>query len=391
MKLVYLIAGTFNAGGMERVLSNKANWLAAHGYDVTIVTTDQQGRAPYFKLDGRIKSYDLDINYDADNGRLVSKLLRFPLRQWRHRRRLEALLQELRPDVTVCMFNNDVSFVHRLKDGSRKILEIHFSKNKKLQYGRRGLWAVIDRWRTQREERLVHRYDHFVVLTHEDKALWEHGSSPSAKGQSDITVIPNARTFVPQRQSALTAKRVVAIGRYDYQKGFDTLLNIWHRLGDLLDGWTLDIIGDGPLRKEMEEQVNQWHLTDSVRLLRPTDDIESVYLNASILVMTSHYEGLPMVLLEAQACGLPIVAFACQCGPRDVITDGTDGFLIEGRDERLFADRLCTLMTDNALRRRMGSAAAQASERFSEERVMRQWQALFSHFRDFCVTIKTSV
>lgn len=382
MKIVYLIAGTFNAGGMERVLSNKANWLAAHGYDVVIVTTDQRGRALYFPLDGRIKCYDLGINYDADNGRLVSKLLRFPLRQWRHRRRLEALLRELRSDVTVCMFNNDVSFVHRLKDGSRKILEVHFSKNKKLQYGRQGLWAVIDRWRTQREERLVDKYDHFVVLTHEDKALWVEsqtsGIDHTHDVASNIVVIPNARTFVPQRQSALTEKRVVAIGRYDYQKGFDTLLNIWHRLGDQLDGWTLDIIGDGPLRKEMEEQVNQWHLTDSVRLLRPTDDIESVYLNASILVMTSHYEGLPMVLLEAQACGLPIVAFACQCGPRDVITDGTDGFLIEGRDEKLFADRLLMLMSDDALRRRMGSAAAQASERFSEERVMRQWQALFS-------------
>ena len=379
MKIVYLIAGTFNAGGMERVLSNKANWLARHGYDITIVTTDQRGRAPYFALDGRIATRDLDINYDADNGRLVSKLLRFPLRQWRHKKRLEAMLQQLRPDVTVCMFNNDVSFVHRLKDGSRKVLEIHFSKNKKLQYGRRGLWAVIDRWRTQREERLVHRYDHFVVLTHEDKALWEHGSSPSAKRQSDITVIPNARTFVPQRQSALTEKRVVAIGRYDYQKDFDTLLYIWHRLGDRRRGWTLDIIGDGPLRSEMEWQLQQWHLTDSVRLLRPTDDIEAVYREASILAMTSRYEGLPMVLLEAQACGLPIVAFACQCGPRDVITDGTDGFLIEGRDERLFADRLCTLMTDDALRRQMGAAAAQSSERFSEERIMQQWQKLFSH------------
>ena len=395
MKIVYLIAGTFNAGGMERVLSNKANWLAAHGYDVCIVTTDQRGRAPYFALDGRIATRDLGINYDADNGQLVSKLLRFPLRQWRHKRRLETLLRELRPDVTVCMFNNDVSFVHRLKDGSRKILEVHFSKNKKLQYGRQGLWAVVDRWRTQREERLVHRYDHFVVLTHEDKALWDHHPSSITHHPSPIThhpspiphhpspiaqtiVIPNARTFVPRRLSPLTAKRVVAIGRYDYQKGFDTLLYIWHLLGDRLDGWTLDIIGDGPLRKEMKWQVGQWHLTDSVRLLRPTDDIESVYLGASILVMTSRYEGLPMVLLEAQACGLPIVAFACQCGPRDVITDGKDGFLIEGRDERLFADRLLTLMTDDALRQQMGSAAAKASERFSEERVMQQWEELIN-------------
>lgn len=390
MKIVYLIAGTYNAGGMERVLTNKANWLVRHGYEVAVVTTDQRGRAPYFKLDERVTTRDLGINYDADNGRLLSKLFWFPVRQWRHRRRLEALLRELKPDVTVCMFNNDVSFVHKLKDGSRKVLEVHFSKNKKLQYARRGLWGLVDSWRTQREEWLVHRYDHFVVLTHEDKSLWEHGSSPSAKRQSDITVIPNARTFVPRQRSDLSQKRVMAIGRYDYQKGFDTLLHIWGKVlqssnlnsqPSILNvrGWTLDIVGDGPLRPALKQQVEALGLKDSVRLLKPTDDIQSVYRSASIMVMTSRYEGLPMVLLEAQACGLPIVAFACQCGPRDVITDGTDGFLIEGRDERLFADRLCTLMTDDALRRQMGAAAAQSSERFSEDRIMQQWQKLFSH------------
>lgn len=373
MTLVYLIAGTFNAGGMERVLANKVNWLVAHGYDVSVVTTDQRGRAPYFELDKRIATHDLGINYDADNGRLWSKLLRFPIRQWRHKRRLGALLQELKPDITVCMFNNDVNFVHGMKDGSRKVLEVHFSKNKKLQYGRQGLWATVDRWRTQSEEQLVDKYDHFVVLTHEDCELWGN--------KKNITVIPNARTFVPTRRSALTEKRVVAIGRYDRQKGFDTLLNIWHQLRDRLHGWTLDIVGDGPQRDELTRQAEQLQLTDSVRLLKPTDDIESIYLGASILAMTSRYEGLPMVLLEAQACGLPMVAFACQCGPRDVIHDGEDGFLVPTEDVSLFATCLLKLMTDEGLRMSMGEKAAAHSEAFSEERVMGQWERLFSEIK----------
>ena len=159
MKIVYLIAGTFNAGGMERVLTNKVNWLVAHGHEVGIVTTDQRGREPYFPLDAKVQTIDLNINYDADNGRLMSKLLLFPVRQWRHRRRLERLLRQWRADVVVCMFNNDASFVHRIADGSRKVLEVHFSKNKKLQYGRKGLWRLADWWRTRKEERLVGRYD----------------------------------------------------------------------------------------------------------------------------------------------------------------------------------------------------------------------------------------
>lgn len=379
MKIVYLIAGTFNAGGMERVLTNKANWLVIHGYEVCVVTTDQRGRQSCFPMDSRIKTCDLGINYDADNGRLLSKLLHFPIRQWRHRHRLEKVLCKEKADVTVCMFNNDVSFVHKMKDGSHKVLEVHFSKNKKLQYGRQGLWSIMDRWRTRKEEKLVSRYERFVVLTHEDKTLWDSKSQFSKLKSQIIKVIPNACTFKPQRHATLKEKRVVAIGRYDYQKGFDTLLNIWKRVNNNREasGWTLDIVGDGPLRPELERLVSELGLQDSVRLMKPTNQIEKVYCGASILTMTSHYEGLPMVLLEAQACGLPIVAFACQCGPRDIITDGVDGYLIEGRDEQLFADRLCTLMADEPLRHKMGEAALKASERYTEDCIMQQWVALF--------------
>lgn len=375
MRIVYLIAATCNSGGMERVLANKANWLVRHGYDVSIVTTDQRGRAPYFPLDEHITTYDLDINYDADNGRLLSKLVHYPVRQWKHQRRLSKLLCQLRADVVICMFNNDVSFVHSIQDGSRKVLEVHFSKNKKLQYGRRGFWALADRWRTHREELLVRKYERFVVLTHEDKELW--GNLPN------ICVIPNARTFEPKVSADLTQKRVLAIGRYDYQKGFDRLIRIWKRVqafkGSSVQGWQLDIVGDGPLRDELQRQIERLGLTESVHLVPPTSDILSLYLRSSIFVLTSRYEGLPMVLIEAQTYGLPIVSFACPCGPRDVIEDGINGFLIEGEDEALFAERLITLMNDPALRQRMGQAALQASERFSEEHIMSKWQEVMKN------------
>ena len=385
MKIVYLIAGTFNAGGMERVLTSKANWLAAHGYEVIIVTTDQQGRRPYFKLDERIQTFDLGINYDEDNGRLLSKLLHYPMRQWRHRRRLTTLLKQQKADVVICMFNNDVSFVYRLKDGSRKILEAHFSKNKKLQYGRKGLWRLADGWRTWREERIVRKYDRFVVLTHEDKELW--GNLPN------ICVIPNSgptnRSLSPDpspvregRLSRYLLKRVLAVGRLDYQKGFDTLINIWKKTLSIVHyplsiaDWHLDIVGDGPLREELQGQITRLGLQDSVHLLPPMSDIQSAYLRSSIFVLTSRYEGLPMVLLEAQAYGLPIVAFACPCGPRDIITDGDDGYLIPDGDEHLFVERLGQLMQSEELRSRMGAQAFKASARFNEEHVMQQWKEL---------------
>lgn len=355
------------------MLANKTSWLARHGHEVTVVTTDQRGRMPYFPMDECIGHYDLGINYDENNGSLLRKFLQFPVKQRRHRRQLEKLLKEVRPDVTVCMFNNDVSFVHKMNDGSKKVLEVHFSKNKKLQYARKGIWHLADRWRTRQDEKLVRKYDHFVVLTYEDKRLW--GDLPN------ISVIPNAlpshSSPLTPHPSPLTSHRILAIGRYDHQKGFDTLLCIWHALGKQKEGWTLDIIGDGPLRATLQQQAEQLGLGNSVRLLKPTNNIQQAYLDASILVMTSRYEGLPMVLLEAQAHGLPIVAFACQCGPRDVITDGMDGFLIENRDEERFAKCLLRLMNDDELRQEMGAKAIEASQRFDEETIMRKWEQLF--------------
>ena len=171
MRIVYCIAGTYNSGGMERVLANKANYLVSHGYEVFIITTDQRGKQPFFSLDERIRCYDLGINYEENNGKsLLNKIIHYPFKQWKHRKRLSELLRELRADIAISMFCNDVSFLWKIKDGSRKILEIHFSRYKRLQYERKGAWKLADQWRSRMDEKTVKKYACFVVLTHEDKS-----------------------------------------------------------------------------------------------------------------------------------------------------------------------------------------------------------------------------
>jgi UDP-N-acetylglucosamine:LPS N-acetylglucosamine transferase len=113
MKIVYCIAGTYNSGGMERVLTDKANWLCDHGYDITIVTTDQKGREPFFALNDNIPCFDLKINYADNNGSsFINKLLHYPIKQCKHKRSLSKLLEKLKADIVVCMFNNDASFIY---------------------------------------------------------------------------------------------------------------------------------------------------------------------------------------------------------------------------------------------------------------------------------------
>lgn len=370
MKILYNIAGTCHSGGMERVLANKANYLVKQGMEVIIVTTDQQGLPPFFFLDKRIRCIDLCINYEENNGKLfLNKLLHYPVKQWKHKRRLTKVLMQECPDITISMFNNDTGFITDIKDGSKKLLEIHFSKFKRLQYNRKGFWRLIDLWRTRQDEKIIRRFDRFVVLTEEDKENWGH--------PDNICVIPNANTFSAKQTSALNTRKVIAVGRYSYQKGFDRLIKAWRTVNQACSEWTLEIIGEGDDKTKLQALIDNYGLNGKVRLLPATSTIEKVYLEASVVAMSSHYEGLPMVLLEAQSFGLPIVAFACQCGPRDIVTDGETGFLVPEGDVESLAERLITVMKDDVLRLSMGKKARKSSHRYEEAAVMQQWIEIF--------------
>ena len=370
MKIIYCIAGTRHSGGMERVLANKANWLVNHGHEVSIITTDQEGEKPFFKLDERIRCHDLAIGYEENNGKgFLNKIIHYPIKQWKHKRRLKALLQREKADIVVSMFCNDAGFLPSIQDGSRKVLEIHFSRYKLLQYGRKGLWALADKWRSNNYEKLASKFDKFVVLTHEDAGYW--------KGLDNMVVIPNARTFVCNEPARLENKEVLAVGRYNYQKGYDRLLDAWAMVHEAEPEWKLRILGDGELRSDLEKQANRLHIADSVIFGKAEHKVEEIYQQASIYAMTSRYEGLPMVLLEAQAAGLPIVSYDCKCGPKDLIRDGENGYLIQEGDAKCFASKILELIENQNLRRSMGRQAFTDSCEYDTEKVMKGWEELF--------------
>jgi len=372
MRIVYCIAGTFHAGGMERVLSNKANYFARLGYEVYIITTDQQGRKPYFSINPEIQQIDLEINYAANSTKkLISKIYNYAKLQYKHKRLLKAVLQELKADIVISMFDHEVSFLHRLQDGSKKILEIHFSRFKRMQYARVGIWKWINLYRSRLDYQWVKAYDRFVVLTAEDYKYWGN--------LSNMQVIPNANSFESAALPDPRSKRVIAVGRYDYQKGFDDLIHAWNIVRRKYPTWTLTIYGDGVLRNDYLHLINRLGLGDCIQLENAVLTIQKEYLNSAILAMTSRYEGLPMVLLEGQATGLPLVSYDCKCGPKDIIVSGENGFLVAMGDITSFANRLIQLMDDPQLRLQMGACAKKMSARFSESAVMQQWEQLFKN------------
>ncbi len=374
MKIVYCILGTFNSGGMERVLTNKANYLVQEGHEVTIITSDQKSRPNYFPLDPRVKQIDLGINYtDYVDQKFLKKFFEYRRLRKKHALALREALFHIGPDITISMFDYEASMLPKINDGSAKVIEIHFSRYKRLQYGRKGIMGLVDRYLNGRDQNIVIQYDRFVVLTEEDKGYW---------GDLDnIEVIPNANSFEPHSTAGLNEKRVIAVGRYDFQKGFDDLIQIWRLVHQEVPEYKLDIFGKGPLEEEYKTLIQELGLQNTVFLRAPVKDIASEYLKSACVVMSSRYEGLPMALLEGQVCGLPMVSYTCKCGPKDIISDGVNGFLIPEGDKELFASRVVQVLKDEDLRKEMGKNAKAMSDRFSEAEVMQKWLNLFNRLK----------
>lgn len=371
MKLILCIHSTYNPGGMERVLLNKVRYLVERkGWDVTVVTTDQHGRPSFYPFPSAVRMIDLGINYSDDNGMpFFKKLTGYFRRRQEHKRKLKALLEKERPDVVDCFYPGECSFVPSLKDGSKKVMELHQSKLFHHQYNRSGLMGLADKVRARMDERLVRRFDRFVVLTEEDSQMW--GEMPG------IRVIPNAANFIAEKYSDCKAKRVIAVGRLDYQKSFDRLILVWEKVHQQMPDWRLDIFGQGEWQEMLQGMIDERGLQNSVRLMGPTKNIGKEYSESSMLVMSSHYEGFPMVMIEAMACGLPAVCFDFKCGPKDIIKIGGNGLVVPDGDIDGLAEAMISLMKDDELRKRMGAEAKEVVETFSETKVMDQWVRLY--------------
>ena len=374
MNLIYCTHSLCNPGGMERVLVNKVTYLVNRlHWDVSIVTTDQKSRPVFYPLPEGVKTTDLGINYSDDNVKSpAEKILGYLKKKRKHKKLLSELLKREQADIVVSLYPSESSFIPDIKDGSKKVLELHFCKFFRLQYGRNGLLGLIDKWRTWQDERIVRKFDKFVVLSQEDKGYW--GNLPN------IEVIPNAAMHVSEHYSDVTKKRVIAVGRLDYQKGFDRLIRAWRivQQNEAFHEWNLDIFGQGEWKEMLQQMIDEAGLQDSMRINQPTKQIGNEYVRSSILVMSSHYEGFPMVMIEAMACGLPVVSFDYKCGPKDIIRHGENGLLVHDGDIEGLAAAMMKLMDDEAYRKHLSDNAKKIISTYSEETVMNRWIALFN-------------
>lgn len=379
MKVLYSISALNNVGGMERILTQKANYLAdTVGYDVVIVTTEQLGKKPYFPLSSRVRIIDLNVNYGEESNRRnpILKMIWKGLHKPEHKRKIKKVIYNEKPDIVITLFNKDIGFLPSIKDGSKKIAEFHFSHNYKITEARNFLLKLSQKIRMNIWRRELLKFDKFVVLTQEDKLLW--GNMPN------IVVIPNFIPQMPSIASNIETKRVIAVGRISYQKGFDLLVKAWDLVNKELPSWNLDIFGKEEKigeQRTLQELIDNLGLSDKIHLNAPVKNIGAEYCKSSIFVLSSRYEGLPMVILEALSYGLPVISFECECGPKDIINN-TVGELVRNGDVKKLARVLIKNMKDFRGLKEKGANAKDLAQNYTADNVMQKWVSLFQTLKN---------
>ncbi len=374
LKIVYVTPALYMAGGVERVLTIKANYFAEnYGYDITIILTEGKNKPLFYPLSDKIKVINLDIEFEELwNCSFVKKIFVYLKKQHQYKKALKRELIRIRPDITDSLLRREINFITKIKDGSKKIGELHVNRSNYRSFEANDTnWIkqCFSKYWMSSLIRKLRKLDRFIVLTEEDKSAW--------KELDNIVAIHNPISLKNNDISPLTEKRVIAVGRYAYQKGFDLLLRAWKLVENQCPEWELVVYGDGDrtdyekLRNTLGIDINRCHLNS------PTTEILNKYISSSIFVVSSRFEGLSMALLEAAACGLPIVSFACPCGPRDVITDGVDGLLVDKENYKELANSLIKVMNSSNLRHSMGSAILKKAEQFRLDSIAMEWKQLF--------------
>lgn len=387
MKIAYCLLGIYKAGGLERITASKVNYFASVGYDVYLITSSQAGRDFYYSIDPRVKHIDLDVRHDLyEQLPRVRAYIESVKKGHLHRKRLERVLMEIRPDITIVPGYHENKFAYKIKDGSLKIIEHHSAKywnvymyssvlnaipnpslKTRLSFHIRMLWGRLMTAKYSWHDR---HYDVLVLLTEEDRQGF--------KWHRHTEVIPNPRPMEFDSTALLDAPIILGVGRLIPSKNFGELISIWGKMAKDYPDWKLQILGGGYKKENLEAQIKELGVESQVELLGDTKKVAPYYLNASISVSTSAYEGFPLFMLESITAGIPLVSYACPCGPRDIINDGSNGFVVEMGDQETFVTRLRTLIEDVNLRKQMGHNARETAELYTPERVMERWRSLLA-------------
>ena len=376
MKKVRIIALHLAFGGIEKAICCMAN-LFAERYEVEIISVYNMPDAPAFPLDERVSVRYLlrDIpNREkwkaALHGRDICGLARESLRALRILRdKKRAVIEAIRSiidGVVITTRPEDNVLLSRYgRSGVLKIAQLHQDH-------------AFDRKLVRSFQKDYGGVDVFALLTpglrDEVKEMLRGNNA-----HTEVVYIPNFLERFPEKPDRYPRdKTVLAVGRLNEVKRFDLLIRLFAALHGEFPDWKLRIVGEGEERGRLEAAIKELHAENYVNLTgrKDADGVEDEMLRASLYAMTSRSEGFPFVLLEAQSCGLPVVAFDVRVGPGFVVQNGVNGYLAADMVYEDFCEKIASLMKDEALRHEMAEAAKARASDFSREKVAEIWYSI---------------
>lgn len=377
-RIVFCTPALYSAGGVERIVAVKANYFSMQlGYNVTIIVTEGKGNDSFFPISNQVNI----INYKLDFEELWrlpfwKKVIVYLIKQRKFKKLLNADLMRIRPDFTISTLRREINFLTEINDGSCKIGELHVNRaNYRTFDGRNS--NVVKRifayfWSKSLLNKL-RRLDRMVVLTDCARRDWLE--------LNNVVKIPDALPFKIENKSKLNSKRIISIGRYAYDKGNDLLLRAWSIIEKEFADWTLDIYGNGD-KEPYKDLIRELGIdNDRCHLYGPIHDVKKEYLSSSIFLLPSRFEGFGLVIVESMASGVPVVSFDCENGPRSIITDGENGYLVPPFDINAYAEKVMYLMRNEELRKRLGSNALKSASQYDIDKVGFQWEQLFDELK----------
>ena len=361
-KILYITNGVSGPGGLERVLSIKASYLTDHlNNDIFIITLNESTTNLFYHFSKKIQFYNIRAT-----GTPFLYIIRY-------RNGIKNYINSIRPDVILVCDDGlkGLLFPFIIGKPCTIIYERHVSKNIEVKNEKP---TIINKLKTWFKFKLMDfgaaKFDKFIVLTQGNKKEWN---------LKNLMVISNPLSFFPEEQSTLSNKKVLAVGKQSFQKGYDRLLKSWKLVHQKHPEWILEIYGTINEHEKLSDLANDLNISKSVNFFQPVKNISEKYKEASIYVMSSRFEGFGMVLTEAMAHGVPCVSFDCPYGPSDIISNNEDGYLVENGDVNKLAERIIHLMENPTLRSKMGQDARRNVERFLPDVIVPKWDNLFKN------------
>ncbi|MFC6083191.1 glycosyltransferase family 4 protein [Sphaerisporangium aureirubrum] len=375
MKIRYLLLHAYGMGGTIRTVVSQANAMAALGHDVEIVSVVRRRAKPQFEIDPRVRVRALNDQRKAVPSDSLGR------RAWRRVRGKVVPPGEFAARYFTEVVERAVmEYVSTLEDGvlvtTRPALNLISARRATAGVIRVGQEHMnLGTYPKRVRSAIIRHYaglDAVVTLTESDQAEYQ-----KALPGAPIVHIPNAVSATGREPSRQENPVVIAAGRLVTQKGFDLLIPAFRRVADVNPGWELRIFGSGPKEESLTELIKEHDLAGHVKLMGRTQSLPGELTGASIYVLSSRFEGLPMVMIEAMNHALPVAAFDCPTGPADVLTHERNGLLVPPGDIDALAAALNRLIADRDLRVRLGTAARTRARDYTPEVVMPRWESLF--------------